>query len=109
MAMLGDLLASARDSASALPAWLAGQDSELARRVDEAAEQAGLDASGWMRMAVADFSRLANEEDWATLVSGLRESDDPGRQCLVAMVHWRLSVTGCADHSVFSPPQGAGP
>jgi hypothetical protein len=50
-------------------------------------------------MAIADFNRFASEEDWATLTSSLKTTDDPGTTCLVAMVHWRLNVRGCSEHS----------
>ena len=48
---------------------------------------------------MADFNRFAPEEDWATLTSSLRDTDDPGTTCLLAMVHWRLTVRGCSEHA----------
>ena len=99
MPMLGDMLASARKSAGMLEVWLQGVDSDLAAETAKAAALFGLDVAGYARMAVADFSRLASEEDWATLVSNLRDDGDPGRLCLVGMVHWRLAAAGCAGHS----------
>ena len=105
MAMLGDLLAAARGSAGTLRAWLEAADPELAARLDDAAAAAGLSAAAYARMAVADFSRLASEEDWATLMSSLRDSEDPGAQCLIAMVHWRLTVSACGAHSGATVPR----
>jgi hypothetical protein len=99
MAMLGDLLAAARDGAGPFQAWLAESDPELAAAVAAAAEREGLTAAGFVRGAVADFSRFAAEEDWATLTSSLRDSGDPGTLCLLAMVHWRLTARGCCEHS----------
>lgn len=105
MVMLGDILAAARGSAGALERWLAHADPQLAQDTAWAAKSVGLGIAGYARMAVADFSRFANEEDWATLVSSLRDSSDPGSTCLAAMVHWRLSAVGCRAHSI---PQEAG-
>ena len=51
------------------------------------------------------ITRSAGEEDWATLMSSLRDSEDPGTICLRAMVHWRLSASGCHDHA----PRAHGP
>ena len=99
MPMLGDILASARDSSSGFEEWLERCDPELGGRVKEAAKRHGLSVTGYVRGAIADFNRLAPEEDWATLTSSLRDTDDPGTTCLIAMVHWRLTVRGCADHS----------
>ena len=108
MAMLGDLLAAARDSTGAFQAWLQKADPGLASEVATAAEREGLTPTGFVRCAVADFSRLAAEEDWATLTSSIRDSADPGSVCLLAMVHWRLTVRGCADHSFCHPQDHKG-
>lgn len=99
MAMLGDILAAARNSAGGFEQWLRGASPELAQTAGSAALAHGLSLAGYARMAVADFSRLANEEDWTTLMSSLRGSADPGSTCLAAMVHWRLTVTDCTAHS----------
>lgn len=99
MPMLGDLLAAARASSGSFQPWLEAKDPELAGSVAEAAEREGLTPAGFVRAAVADFSRLASEEDWATLVSSMRDDEDPGTVCLLAMVHWRLTVRGCSHHS----------
>ncbi len=108
MAMLGDLLASARASAGSFQAWLEITDPELAAAVAGAAAREGLSPTGFVRVAVADFSRLASEEDWATLVSSLRDAGDPGTVCLLAMVHWRLTARGCGAHSFRPTLQPAG-
>jgi hypothetical protein len=99
MATLGDILAMARNSAGGLEAWLVRTDPDLARQATLAAHAYELGLAGYARMAVGDFSRLANEEDWTTLLSSLRDSADPGATCLAAMVHWRLSAAICAGHS----------
>ena len=49
-----------------------------------------------------------SEEDWATLTSSLKNTEDPGTTCLVAMVHWRLTVSGCSEHSFGGGPALAG-
>ena len=99
MATLGDLLASARDAAHELDRRLSASDPDLAARVREAADRMGMSTAGFSRMAVAEFGRFAAEEDWATLMSSLSKSSDPGATCLTAMVHWRLTAPTCADHS----------
>ena len=100
MVLLGDLLAAARDRAGWFRQWLAAADPHLANRLDSAADREGMSPTAFVRMAVADFSRLASEEDWATLTSSLRDSDDPGTTCLVGMVDWRLTVRGCQAHDL---------
>jgi hypothetical protein len=99
MPMLGDLLAAARNASGTFQAWLEASEPVLAVQVMEAAAQTGVAPAGYVRGAVADFSRFASEEDWATLTSSLRDSDDPGTICLLAMVHWRLNAGGCGAHS----------
>lgn len=99
MPMLGDMLAAAREMSGSFQAWLEGSDPQLAAQVKRAAEVQGLTPTSYVRTAVADFNRFAAEEDWATLTSSLRDTDDPGTTCLLAMVHWRLTVRGCSHHS----------
>lgn len=99
MPMLGDLLAAARDSSGRFDAWIAQTDPSMADKLREAARREQLTPTGYVRAAVADFSRFASEEDWATLMSGARDSADPGATCLLAMVDWRLTAPRCGHHS----------
>lgn len=108
MALLGDLLAAARDGAGTFQAWLETADPRLAAAVAGAAGREGMTPTAYIRAAVSDFSRFASEEDWATLTSTLRRSDDPGTACLVAMVDWRLTARACPAHSPQPRPEGVG-
>ena len=99
MTTLGDILGAARRSAGGFQKWLASSDPELARRVAQTAEHTGQSPTGYVRAAIADFSRFGSVEDWATLVSTMRDSGDPGTACLLAMVDWRLTARGCGAHS----------
>jgi hypothetical protein len=111
MPMLGDILASARASGTNFEAWLAASDPVVAGEVKAAAAREGLSVAAFARMAIHDFARLAGEEDWATLMSGLRDNEDPGTICLLGMVDWRLKATACAAHSHAQPhaqAEGAG-
>ncbi len=106
MPMLGDMLAAARDSSGHFQAWLERSDPELAIRGSASLRALqGMSPTGYVRAAMSDFNRFASEEDWATLISSLKTTDDPGTLCLLAMVHWRLTARGCAEHS--SIPRGA--
>lgn len=99
MPMLGDLLAAARDGAGNFQPWLKVANPELAAAVEAAAGAAAMTPTAYVRAAIADFARFASEEDWATLTSTLKRSDDPGTACLVAMVDWRLTARACTQHS----------
>ena len=107
--MLGDLLAAARASSAGFRTWLESSDPELAVEVAAATKRYGMTETGFVRAAVSDFARFASEEDWATLTSSIRDSADPGTICLLAMVHWRLTVKGCDHHSyaLAQPHTGA--
>ena len=93
--MLGDILAAARASAGTFQAWLVAADPVMAAQIAESAERDGLSTAAWVRSAVADFGSLAGEEDWATLISAIRDMKDPGTGCLLAMVDWRLKAADC--------------
>ena len=97
--MLGDLLAAARDGTSEFTPWLRRTDPQMADKIDRAAEAEEMTPNSYVRSAVADFARFASEEDWATLTSALKQSDDPGTACLLAMVDWRLTASACSAHS----------
>ncbi|HEX6073263.1 MAG TPA: hypothetical protein VFY95_09685 [Sphingomicrobium sp.] len=99
MPMLGDMLAAARNSSGSFQEWLQRSDPELAAEVVRAAAAQEMTPTGYVRTAMSDFNRFAAEEDWATLTSSLRDTDDPGTVCLLAMVHWRLTAPGCREHS----------
>lgn len=98
MAMLGDILGSAKRSAAAFEKWAEAADPDLADEARAAALASGDSLSGYLRMAVADFSRLADEEAWAQLSRIVRDSDDPGMACLRAMVRWRIAAPACEEH-----------
>lgn len=108
MATLGDLLASARGASPTFQAWLRASDPDLALQVEEAASRTAVSPAGYVRAAIADFSRFASEEDWTTLTSSMRDSGDPGSVCLLAMVHWRLTAQGCGCHSHRPRPHEGG-
>ena len=105
MATLGDLLGVARRSSIRFTEWLRVTEPDLAAQVAQAAAEGGLTPAGYVRVAIADFSRLADEEEWATLSSTLKNSDDPGLACLLSMVHWRLTRQCCEAHrAAFEAP-----
>lgn len=106
MAMLGDLLAGARDGAGSFQPWLEVANPQLAAAVEEAARAEAMTPTSYVRAAVADFARFAGEEDWATLTSTLKRTEDPGTACLVAMVDWRLTARACTRHSHHHPSEG---
>jgi hypothetical protein len=99
MAMLGDILAAASRSSGVVDGWLEADHPDLYRRVAAAAATEATSASGFARIAVADFSRDAGEEDWASLVSRLRGGTDPGTACLHAILEWRLGQRADAGSS----------
>lgn len=108
MTTLGDILAIARKSSSTFQNWLQASDPGLAERVSATASSSGLSPTGYVRTAIADFSRFASEEDWATLVSSIRDAEDPGTTCLLAMIDWRLSARTCEAHLNAGPVQANG-
>ena len=89
--MLGDILAQARRSSSDLQNWLRATDPDLMARVELGAAKEGQTPASYLRAAMADFERHATEEDWATLTSSLRRTDDPGRACVTVMAKWCLA------------------
>ncbi|MFW5680559.1 MAG: hypothetical protein ACOC3D_09845 [Pseudomonadota bacterium] len=83
--MLGDMLGAARAAAPDLERWLA-EDATLDHRLRAVALAEERSLSSCVRAAVASFAHEASDEDWATLASRLRDSDDPGGICLLVML-----------------------
>lgn len=106
--MLGDLLAAARGSSGGFQKWLQASNPEIAAQVAAAAAGEGVTPTTYVRAAIADFTRFAGEEDWATLISSLRDSGDPGTVCLLGMVHWRLTAATCEHHGHGHQHQAGG-
>jgi hypothetical protein len=90
--MLGDVLAAARRSGAGIEKWLEPADPELWKTLQSEMMRHHGDPADFARMAVADFSEHASEEDWAMLVSRMRDAADPGRALLLTMMRWRLAV-----------------
>ncbi|HEY6630069.1 MAG TPA: hypothetical protein VIZ90_01325 [Rhizobiaceae bacterium] len=88
--MLGDVLAAASRSGVGMDEWLQPADPLLWSALNAAAEGENIDPSEFARASIAEFSERATEEDWAMLMSRMREDDDPGRACLLTMMRWRL-------------------
>jgi hypothetical protein len=99
MATLGDMLGAARRSAAGFEGWAGAADPDLVGEVKAAAAGFGGDFTGFVRSAIADFSRFADEEAWAQLSRIIRDSEDPGLACLAAMVRWRLAAPACGEHA----------
>lgn len=106
MALLGDLLGAARRESSRFVASIGTVDPVLARGLAESAGRLDLDPGAFVRLALSDFARLASEEDWATLMSGIRDSADPGMTCLAGMVEWRIGAVGCQTHDAATVQGG---
>lgn len=106
--LMGDILAAARRSTDGFEHWLRAADPTLADRLGKAATAEGVSPAGWARIAIADFDRHASEEDWASLVSRLRDDADPGRRCLLSMLEWRLAAAGAAPLILPTPGQDSG-
>ncbi|MDT0576046.1 hypothetical protein RM533_07580 [Croceicoccus sp. F390] len=98
--MLGDYLALAKKAGADVHGWLAAAGPLQARALEKLAQQEDLAPARAARMAVADFSRFAGEEDWTTLISHVRVAPDPALACLGAMIDWRLAQKPCGAHDV---------
>ena len=90
MLTLGDVLALCRRSADAFDHLPLPQD--LADSIAVAAQAEGLSPTRYLRIAAAEFAHGAGAADWTRLLSRLRDSDDPARECVQVMHERRLSA-----------------
>ena len=91
-ASLGDLLALGARSSKALRAWLDGRSPVLAERLSVEAALRGETIGQFLRIATADFLAEADEDSWASLVSALREADDPAAACVERVIAFRMRL-----------------
>ena len=97
---LGEVLTAARKSGNGMKDWLASAEPEIWAALGKAAEAEGIDHAAYTQLAVVDFSNNAPEEDWATMMSRIRNAQDPGQACLLSMITWRLAnVNKKCDHN----------
>ena len=89
---LGDLLSFSRSSSADLEAWLGCADATLAEQIRGQSTLRGERIAQFVRIAVADFMAEASEEDWASLMSAVRDAADPGAVCLAKMTAFRLAL-----------------
>ena len=99
--MLGDYLAAARTAGSDIQSWLDQAGPQCASALERLARAEQMSPARAARLAVADFSRAASDEDWTTLISYVRDAADPGLACLAAMIDWRLAQQPCSAHSAL--------
>ena len=98
--MLGEVLTAARKSGDGIKEWLAPAEPGIWAALGKVAEAEGMDHAAYAQMAVADFSNRAPEEDWATMMSRIRDAQDPGQACLLSMITWRMAnVNGECGHN----------
>jgi hypothetical protein len=82
MIMLGDLLASLTDEATALETILSAGDLKLLAAAQELAAADGLDLAAFVTQTVQRYTNEASDEEWVTLMGLLNRSPDPGMTCL---------------------------
>ena len=80
--MLGDLLASLTDEATALEAILSAGDLKLLAAAQELAAADGLDLAAFVTQTVQRYTNEASDEEWVTLMGLLNRPPDPGTTCL---------------------------
>lgn len=90
--MLGDILAAARRSGASIETWLKPADPDLWDALSAQARQQGRPVVEIARTAMDAFSNRADEEDWAMLISKMRDDVDPGRILLLTMIRWQLGA-----------------
>ena len=80
--MLGDILASLTDEASAAEAILRSGDLKLLAAAQEHAAVEGLDLAACVTQTISRYTNEASDEEWVTLMGLLNRSADPGTVCL---------------------------
>ena len=89
---LGELLALGSTSSAALKGWLIGEHETLAHRLQREADVRGESMAQFVRIAVSDFMAEADDENWTSLISTVRDASDPGAACLAMVTDFRVRL-----------------
>ena len=80
--MLGDILASLTDEATAAETILGTGDLTLLAAVRERAATEGVGLAACVTQTVQRYAAQATDEEWVTLMGMLNRSQDPAATCL---------------------------
>jgi len=80
--MLGDLLTSLANDATALEAIAGAGDLKLLTAAQQAAVAESLDVGSYVAQAVQRYAHEASDEEWVTLLGLLNRAPDPGAICI---------------------------
>ncbi len=80
--MLGDLMTSLTDEATALETIMGAGDLKLLAAARELAAADGLDLGPFVTQSVQRYASEASDEEWLTLMGLLNRSQDPGATCI---------------------------
>ncbi len=100
--LLGEIIRDFSQEARATEALLSCNDITLLARIGEAAERYEETVGEYAAGAVRRFANLATSEDWLSLMNAIERADDPGINCLTAMMTWSLK------QDAAPPPAHAG-
>jgi hypothetical protein len=93
--MLGQTLKELAHASDETVALELMPDLVLLSRTQEAAAAAGLSLNRYVHGACRAFLERAGEEEWATLMSRLRDGAEPGVTLVALAVRRRLEASGC--------------
>ena len=79
--MLGDLLSSLTDEATALEAIAGAGDLKLLTAAQQAAAAESLEVGAYVTQAVQRYAHEASDEEWVT-IGLLNRARDPGAVCI---------------------------
>ncbi len=88
--LLGEIIRDFSQEARATEVLLSCNDITLLARIGEAAERYEETVGEYAAGAVRRFANLATSEDWLSLMNAIERADDPGINCLTAMMTWSL-------------------
>jgi hypothetical protein len=88
--LLGKVIKLAMTAQSQFPEDVVAREPELAARLDDEAEAAGMDVPAFVADTVQRFMAHEDGESWTTIVGNIQRTDDPGYAFISTIVHARL-------------------
>lgn len=88
--LLGKVIKLAMAAQSQFPEDVVEREPELAGRLEQETEAAGMDVPNFVADTVRRFMAHDDGESWTTIVGNIQRTDDPGYAFISTIVHARL-------------------
>jgi hypothetical protein len=90
MMLLGKVIKLAMNAQSQFPEEVFVREPELATRLEQEAQHAGMDVPNYVADTVQRFMAYEDGESWTTIMGNIQRHEDPGYAFISTIMHARI-------------------